>query len=330
MAADIGGTKTDLALFGIVNDRLEEICSKQYKNALFSGIEEAIEKFLRDAGCGKDIDAAVLGVAAPVEGERSRLTNLDWEIDSARVSRRFSIPSIKIVNDLVATAMGLVMLRGDHLECIQEARPRLGNGAIIAPGTGLGEAIIFFDGIMPRPSASEGGHTDFAPRTPVEMGLFAYLNDIYGHVSYERVLSGHGLKNIYDFLTVFNGIPGRIKARFQSEDPPAVITDEARRGDKVCAEALDIFVSILGAEAGNLALKSMAVSGVYVCGGIAPKILDEIKRGGFVEAFRAKGRFFEFMKSLPVNVVVNPRTALLGAAKLAGRLVIKEKLKIEH
>lgn len=323
LAGDVGGTKTDLGLFSVEEALIRPVREKKFINKDHKGPLEVIEEFLGETGA-EGIAAATLGVAAPVTENRATLTNISWDIDGEEIKKRFAIKKVELINDLVATGWGLPLLSGADFFMLQEGRPRRANAALIAAGTGLGESILFWDGKTHVPAATEGGHTDFAPRDTIETGLLTYLIKKYGHVSYERVLSGTGLKNIYDFLKEVSGreeSPG-LKARFEKEDPASVISDEAINAtDETCQKALEQFISIYGAEAANLALKALAVGGVYVGGGIAPKIVEALKGGGFIKAFTDKGRFKGFLSDIPVYVILNARTALFGAAHHAARFV---------
>lgn len=322
LAGDIGGTKTYLGLFVREGDRLEAVREGAFVNSDFKDQMEIIGDFLDREVIG-NIAGATFGIASPVFGGRCRLTNLHWVIDSGRIGKRFKIGRVELINDLVATALGMGYLYEDEFMVLQKGRPVAGNSALIAAGTGLGECMLFWDGKAHIPSASEGGHADFAPRGVLEMELLQYLMKAYGrHVSYERVLSGQGLKNIYDFLVAGRKgqAPARLRKGFESGDAASLIAQEAMRGsNRDCALAIELFASIYGAEAGNLALKCMASAGVYVGGGIAPKILKALKgRGGaFIRSFRDKGRFEGYLGGVPVKVILFDRTALLGAAARA-------------
>ncbi|MBI5599053.1 MAG: glucokinase [Deltaproteobacteria bacterium] len=324
LAGDMGGTKTDLGLFEIAAGVLRPVKEARFENSLYGSPEDVIAEFLksaREAGVTGEIAAASIGVACPVEGDSARLTNLDWTISAGRLKKRFKIKNVRLINDMVATAYGLAFLKkGDYITLQAGTAGREGNAVVIAPGTGLGEVIIFRGkDDSSAPSPSEGGHADFAPQSRREIELLVYLMERFGHVSYERVVSGPGLKNIYDFVTRDGGVSQAIKKRFEREDPSFVITDEARKkkGDRACREALEIFVSVLGAESGNLALKSLATGGVFVAGGIAPAIADTLKKSLFIKAFRDKGRFMGLLSKIPVHVLLNPRCALSGAANHA-------------
>ncbi|HHL40281.1 MAG TPA: glucokinase [Deltaproteobacteria bacterium] len=319
LAGDIGGTKTNLGVFELGGAGPVPVEERRYSNGEYAGFEDLLARFLADAARGIEFTACAFGVAATVEDRsRCRLVNIDWAIDGEALSRRFGLGPVALLNDLAATAWGLEGLGEDDLEPLQKAPAREGNAALIAAGTGLGEAILFRHGSRLIPSASEGGHCDFAPRDETETELLAYLKGRFGHVSYERVVSGPGLKNIYDFLRTVEGLdePEELARRLAGEDPPSVIADEAIRGvHPICVEALRIFVSVYGAEAGNLALKSLATGGLYVGGGIAPRIIEALRNGPFIEAFTDKGRFRDVLSRIPVHVVMNPKTALLGAAR---------------
>ncbi|MBI5903840.1 MAG: glucokinase [Deltaproteobacteria bacterium] len=316
LAGDVGGTKTYLGLFVRDGDCLEAVREGAFGNSDFKDHMEIIGDFLDREVIG-DIASASFGIASPVFGGRCRLTNLHWVIDAGRIGKRFKIGRVELINDLVATAWGMGYLHEDEFKVLQKGRPVAGNAALIAAGTGLGECMLFWDGKAHIPSASEGGHADFAPRSGLEIELLQYLIKTYGHVSYERVLSGQGLKNIYDFLTARRNAPApeRLRKGFESGDAASVVAQEAMRGnDKDCALALELFASVYGGEAGNLALKCMASAGLYVGGGIAPKMLKALEGGAFIRSFRDKGRFEGYLGRVPVKVILFDRTALLGAA----------------
>lgn len=324
LAGDIGGTKSYLGLFISKDGALTQIDEERYINKDFSSVEDVLVAFKKRVGRRK-ITSSSLGVACPVVENRCTLTNMTWDIDAEELREVLGIPVLAVINDLVATGWGVKLLGTDDLYTLQEGYKRNGNAALIAAGTGLGEAILFGDGESSFPSGSEGGHTDFAPRNDVEIELLNSLRAEYGHVSYERILSGPGLKTLYDFFRARSGkpVPERMEKRFVSgESAASVVSSEALSGgDEEAIASLKLFISIYGAEAGNLALKSMATAGVYIGGGIAPKILDAIKADStFIDSFTDKGRFKEFMERLPVYVILNEKTALLGAALHASLL----------
>ncbi|MEK7773377.1 MAG: glucokinase [Deltaproteobacteria bacterium] len=334
LAGDIGGTKTYLGLFAWKDDCLEAVKEGAFVNADFKDHMEIIENFLGGEETGRIVSAS-FGIASPVFGGRCRLTNLHWVVDAAEIEKRFKIGHVELINDLAAAAWGMGRLQEDELRVLQEGRPGAGNSALIAAGTGLGECVLFWDGKAHIPSASEGGHADFAPRSALEIELLQYLMKAYGHVSYERVLSGPGLKNIYDFLAAKRNasVPERLRKNFDSGGAASVIADEGMRGgDKDCVLALEIFTSVYGAEAGNLALKGMASAGIYIGGGIAPKILKALEGegGAFIGSFRDKGRFEEYLRGVPVKVILFDRTALLGAASRAAGLATGFKKRIRE
>ncbi len=320
LAGDIGGTKTFLALFAEDGAALRPVKEASFVNSGFSGPEEIIGEFLEK---GEAVSAASFGIACPIEGNRCALTNLPWVVDGQELAGKFKIKRLSLINDLYAMAWGVGLLKDEDLFQLQTGILKKGNAALIAAGTGLGEAILFWDGKAFMPSPSEGGHADFAPRDRIEMELFDYLSGLYGHVSYERVLSGPGIADLYRFFRSRNGPePERLRERFEKEDAAAVVTDEAlKNGDKACKEALDLFISIYGAESGNMALKSLALGGVYIGGGIAPRILKAIIDGPFIESFRSKGRFEKLLSEVPVKVILNEKTGLLGAAVCSANLL---------
>jgi glucokinase len=322
LAGDIGGTKTALGLFdrtarGLVLLREETLTSRGFET-----LEIAIERFLA-AGPRPAIEAACLGVAGPVVDGRCVATNLPWVIDERRLAAAIPSRRVKLLNDLEVAAHGVLALGDAALHAVQPGTPRRGHKVLIAAGTGLGEALIVQDGERSLVVASEGGHADFAPRDSVEDDLLRFLRKEFGRVSLERVLSGPGLFNIYRFLrdTGWARESSEVALRMRAGDPSAVVTEMALAGrDPMCARALDIFVSVYGGEAGNLALRAMAVGGVFVGGGIAPRILPALTTGTFVSAFRDKGRLAPLMDTIPIRVVLDVRAPLLAAAELASAL----------
>lgn len=292
-------------------------------SAEFGSLEAVVRRFLGD-GPPSAIAAACFGVAGPVVDGRCVTTNLPWQLDEQSLAAAIPAQRVKLVNDLEAAGHGVLTLPPHELAPLQAGRPRKGNMVVIAPGTGLGEAILVWDGAGHRVIPSEGGHAEFGPRNDLEIDLLRFLRKEFGHVSYERVLSGPGLFNIYRFLrdTGVAPEPDWLGERLAGGDPSAVVSEVALTGrDPLCARALDLFVSILGSEAGNLALKALAVGGVFVGGGIAPKISAKLAEGGFLAAFRDKGRCRDLMESIPVYLVLNPLAPLLGAAHVARALL---------
>ena len=322
LAGDIGGTNTRLGLFSVSRGRYRLLCGETFPSQKYDGLETIVRKFLRDQ---KTIDAACFGVAGPVIKGMVKTTNLPWTIQATSLEKTLDLPRIGLVNDLIANAYGIFLLKKNDFGTLNVGRVKQGSSALIAAGTGLGQAILFWDGKRHIPSPSEGGHTEFGPKTLLEMDLSHYLFDRFGHVSYERVLSGPGLLNIYQFLREsgkYGREPAWLSARMEQEDTAKVITETARLGkNRMCAMALDLFASIYGAAAGNLALQVMSVRGIYVGGGIATNIFWKLKDGTFMKAFRNKGRLSEVVADIPVKVILNDRTALLGAAYGAVKLL---------
>ncbi|MCF8024484.1 MAG: glucokinase [Desulfobacteraceae bacterium] len=322
LAGDIGGTKTELAVYASQNGLCRPLVKEKFPSRDYSGLEAIIEKFL--SGHDLPIDRAAFGVAGPVVGGRAKITNLPWVMEESALAQTLGIQSVCLLNDVTAFANAVAVLTEDDLRVIQEARPETGGTmAVVAPGTGLGEAFLTWDGAGYRAFASEGGHTDFAPAGPEQTGLLAFLANRYDHVSYERVCSGMGLINIYAYLkhTGHTGNPDCPAEQIPAEQDPV---PEIIRGalDKnqpcgLCRKTLEMFVTVLGAEAGNMALKTMATGGIYLGGGIPPRILPLLESGVFLEAFVRKGRMSELMKKIPVYVILHSEAALLGAARHA-------------
>ena len=322
LAGDIGGTKTRLGLFTVAKERFHLLFEKTFLSENYRGLEKILREFLSEQ---KEIDVACFGVAAPVTGRIIRLTNLPWVIDTPSLQKELPIRKVEIINDLVANAYGISVLKKSDFEVINIGQIRKGNAALLSAGTGLGEAILFWNGKQHLPSPSEGGHADFAPRNHLEIELLQYLLDRFGHVSYERVLSGTGLFYIYQFLKdskKFGHEPKWLSKEMKQRNPAAVISEMARqKKNRLCTMTLDIFTSIYGAAAGSLALHALALGGVYIGGGIAPKIIWKLKDGTFMKAFKDKGRYSDFLSQIPVKVIMNERTVLLGAAFRAKNLL---------
>ena len=319
LAGDIGGTKTNLGLFDVDGSALKLRRFDSYPSRNYPGLESIIEEVRGCAGPGS-VEAGCFGIAGPVVDGRSVTPNLPWVVASQVLAERLSLASVTLINDLEATAHGIAELKPEELVTLNEGEPEIGNAALIAAGTGLGAAGLFWNGERHVPLASEGGHMDFAPRDQLEMELLAYHLTKSPHVSVERVLSGPGLHNIYDFLRSVNYAEEspEVGARFAGHDPSSVIANAAiARESDLCVKALDMFVSIYGATAGNFALVLKAIAGVYIGGGIAPKIIEKLKDGTFMKAFTAKGRLAPLLEAVPVRVIMNDKTALLGAARVA-------------
>ncbi len=343
LAGDIGGTKTNLALYDWTTERVDPIRLETFHSADYKSLEEILVEFLTppkpptplvdaDGGTKQEeparepikLAAACFGVAGPVIENHSHTTNLPWVVDGAAIAKQFDIPRVQLLNDLEATAYGILWLRPDELEVLNPGTPPRKRQALtlIAAGTGLGEGILFWDGKSHRPMPSEGGHTDFAPNNDYEIELLRYLRSQYLHVSYERLVSGPGLHAIYEFIRdTKKNEPTWLAEKIKVGNPAAEIAEAGLKGQaEIAQQALDLFASIYGAEAGNLALKALSLDGVYVAGGIAPKLIKKLKDGTFMKAFTNKGRYKRLLSNIPVKVVMNQETGLLGAASVAGAL----------
>jgi glucokinase len=320
LSGDIGGTKTRLAVFDVRGTHLESLVERTYPSGEYASLNAIIEDFLR-AGETRP-DAAAFGIAGPVRDNAVDVTNLPWRISAAEIAARFHIPRVALLNDLEANAWGLRALDEKDFHTLNTGVENPdGNAAIIAAGTGLGEAGLYRDGAHFRPFATEGGHTGFSPGSDLEIELLRFLMARYGHASWERLVSGPGLVTIHDFLVHYrkHTVADWLRDDMQENDPAAAISRAAQSGrDALCVEALELFVHLYGVEAGDLALKMMASGGVYIGGGIAPKILEQLESGTFMAAFRAKGRMQSLLEQMPVRVILNDRTALYGSAVYAG------------
>ncbi|MGA2537870.1 MAG: glucokinase [Terracidiphilus sp.] len=318
LAGDVGGTKVDLALYDFTNGKLAHTRDKVYRAKDYPGLEVIVKDFL---GADK-VTAACFGVPGPVRDGRLRLTNLPWTLDSRELAAGLDIPHVFLINDLEANGYGVAELSSDQIYTLAEGdSSQIGNRALIAAGTGLGEGLLIWNGRTHIPYPSEGGHTDYAPRNEDEIDLLRFLKEKYnGRVSFERVVAGMGMTNIYEFLREVRGVeePAWLAARMASEDPNAVITELALSAkSEICEKAMNMFVSAYGAEAGNLALKVLSVGGLYVGGGIAPRILEKLKDGTFMKSFTDKGRLSQLLINMPVRIILESRAALLGAAAYA-------------
>ncbi len=323
LAGDIGGTKTNLALFSVHGDKLHIEKLKKFSSKSYSGLVPVLEDFLAETH--PVIESACFGIAGAVVDGKVRTPNLPWMVDIAELRRALKLEIVTLLNDLEAAGYGIFTLENDELFTLNEGTMRhAGNKALIAAGTGLGQAILHDDGRRFHPSASEGGHGDFAPRNELEIELLRHLIGRFGHVSYERVVSGPGLFNIYRFLKDVHGLeePTWLSQRLETaDDSSAEISKAGLLGEAaICVEALQLFVNVYGAEAGNLALRAKAVRGLYIGGGIAPKILEKLKDGTFMKAFLDKGRYTDLLRAVPVQVVLNEQAALKGAAYYAAYL----------
>ncbi len=321
LAGDIGGTKTNLALFEIENGKLEKQLQWQFASREFSSFSDVISAFEKESSTF-DIDGACFGIAGPVINGRCRTTNLPWDINTVDLQKHLNIDKVRLMNDLEATAYGMLYLNDDEFINLNPTGRKVeGNRAVIAAGTGLGEAILYHDGSEYNPIGTEGGHCDFAPVTTQQDELLKWMRNRYpGHVSFERILSGPGIYMLYEFLseTNFAPQPSSMLQLSQNEDKSAMVSKCAlKERDPLCLEALRLFAEIYGAEAGNLALKSLSLGGVYIGGGIAPKILPILTNHYFMDGFVSKGRFEELLRGMEVKIALNQETALLGAAHFA-------------
>lgn len=323
LAGDVGGTKVHLELYNFANGRLQPVRDEKFAAHNFVSLDEVVNKFLAEGEENRDeIIAACFGCPGPVRNGRLKLTNLPWTLDTRDLVRSLRIPHISLINDLEANGYGIPELAPESIFTLHSGNPsEEGHCGLIAAGTGLGEALLIWDGKQHRPIPSEGGHCDFAARNRREVALLEYLHDqLNGRVSWERVVSGLGIKNVYAFLRDVEKIdePDWLRDRMLAEDPNAVIGQCAEDGSSwLCFETMKIFSAAYGAEAGNVALKVLAAGGIYLGGGIAPKVLKTLKTGAFMQAFLDKGRLSPLLESIPVRVILDDRCALLGAAAYA-------------
>lgn len=321
LAGDIGGTKTNLALYKVEDKTLIIQSKHEFDSRDFGSLIDIIVAFETQTSMPK-IDAACFGIAGPVIEGRCRTTNLPWDISTSDLQEHLNIDKVRLMNDLEATAYGMLYLPEDEfVDLNPTGRAFDGNRAVIAAGTGLGEAILFYDGKAYHPIGSEGGHSDFAPVTTQQDELLRWMRKRFpGHVSYERILSGPGVYTLYEFLKESGYAPESASMMQipKGKDRSAMVSECAfNEKDPLCMESLRLFAEIYGAEAGNLALKSMSLGGVYIGGGIAPKILPFMTNGHFMNGFANKGRFEEMLRGVQVKISLNPETALLGAARFA-------------
>ncbi len=320
LAGDIGATKTTLAIVSPETGARHPLAEATFASQAYTSLTQLAAEFLRQAG--QHVESACFGVAGPVVNGRASITNLPWEIETAELSRSLGIMTVQLINDLQAIATAVPHLQADDTYTLNPGRPvEHAAIAVIAPGTGLGEGFLIWDTVRGRYQAhpSEGGHASFAPSNALEEGLLSFLRERYGHVSYERVCSGIGMRNIYQYLKASGQAdePQWLAERLAAaEDPNPIIVEAAldtTRPCPLCALTLDTFISILGNEAGNLVLKVLATGGVYLAGGIPPRILPELEKE-FLKSFCHKGRFSDLLSQVPVHVIINPKVALLGAA----------------
>jgi glucokinase len=322
LAGDVGATNSRLAIVDVTAGGAEILHRARFSSQDFPGLGPIVRRFLADAG--NVVDRAAFGVACPVIDGNCTTLNLPWTISAPLLAREIGISRTALINDLQAVGHGLSWLRPEELVTLQSGEPDpRGVVAILAAGTGLGEAFLVWEGDRYQVHVSEGGHASYAPNGALERGLLGFLHDEFGHVSRERVLSGPGLVSIYRYLALSGHAPETVgvQSEMKQEDPAAVISRHALAGtDALCVKALDVFAGAYGAQAGNLALTVMATGAVYLGGGIAQRIVRKLGDGTFVSAFNAKGRLAGLLVKIPVHVIVNPNAGLLGAASVAARL----------
>ncbi|MBZ5703605.1 MAG: glucokinase [Acidobacteriia bacterium] len=318
LAGDVGGTKANFALFSREGKRLAPLWVKSFSSQAFLNLESLLAELPLDP---KKIACACFGVPGPVICGVAKGCNLAWAADAAGLRRALGIPSVYVINDLEAMAYGIAELTADQFLVLNEGQDRgAATAALLAAGTGLGEALLYWDGMRHVAIPCEGGQADFAPRNALEFQLLEYLREKFGHASWERVLSGPGLCNIYSFLR--DGGYGEesawVREQMRERDPASVIAEAGLGKDcALCARALELFVSLYGAEAGNLALRAVAVGGIFIGGGIAAKMASKLAGGGFLEAFLAKGRMAPMLSKVAVRVILEEKTPMLGAARFA-------------
>jgi glucokinase len=321
LAGDVGGTKSNLAILSVNDDTLGMERNRRFPSADYPSLNTIIHEFLRHEN--GELIAACFGVPGPVKDGRAKATNLSWGVDAAEIEKEFSIPQVSILNDLEANAYGIGELSPHDFAVIQQgsAEPE-GNRCVVSPGTGLGEGGLYWDAKRKkyRVWACEGGHADFGARNELEIALLEYLIERYGHVSSERVVSGMGIENIYEFLrdTGRGRELPEVAAEMEKSGVGFTISRYADSGEcQMCAQTIEIFISAFGAEAGNMALKTMATGGVYLGGGIPAKIFNKARCATFIQSFNDKGRLSALMQTMPVKIVLNDQAALLGAASFA-------------
>jgi glucokinase len=320
LAGDLGGTKTLLGLFERAKQRPRPVVARAYPTEGFDSFTAVLDAFALDIGEPLAIEAAAVGVAGPVVDQHARLTNILWDVSAAQIGRHLDVRRVALLNDLEAMATGVALLEGDEIVMLQRGEPNAsGNAAVIAAGTGLGQAYLHRVNGRLLPVPSEGGHADFAPRTDREYELVRMLRELYSRAEVEQVLSGPGLVNIHR-LTHGGGSCASVDGVAASDKPAAISEAALRRQCGRCEEALDMFVDAYGAEAGNLGLRGVATAGVFVGGGIAPKILPALQNGRFMQAFRAKAPMADLVAAMPVSVIVKQDAGLLGAAIAAQEL----------
>jgi glucokinase len=318
LAADVGGTKTEFALFQIKDGKLVSLKNQRYPTSDHRSFVKAIHEFHQDKSLV--INCACLGVAGTVDGDKVSGTNFAWKIDAKKLEKDLKIKKVLLINDLQANAYGLSALKKSDFDILCKGEKNEGNTVVISPGTGLGEAGLFWDGSKYNPYATEGGHCNFAPRTDLDLELFKFLNKKFDHVSWERVISGMGIMNIYEFLRQFRKKkePKWLTGQLKTDNSAKVISSAAlEKKDKICEETIQLFLKYLAVESSELALKAKATGGIFIGGGIVPKILPLIDKKEFLENFINVGRMKNLLKSISVKIVLNDKTALMGAAYYA-------------
>ena len=319
LTGDIGGTKTELAYFEAVDGRLELGEHERYPSRDHTTLDEIVASFVAEHPA--PIERAAFGIAGPVVKGHATTTNLPWTVEADSLAHLLQLDHVALINDLEAVAYGTTMLGADDVVVLNRGRwDAAGTVAVIAAGTGLGEAGLWFDGRQHWPFSGEGGHCEFAPRDELELDMLRFMQAEFGHVSYERILSGPGLVNVYRFLrdTGRGSEPSWLADELRQDDAAAAISAAGVAGTSpLCVQALHVFVSVYGAQAGNLALTINSAGGVFIGGGIAPKILPVLQLPLFMQSFTSKGRLSEILEAMPVKVIVNSTTPLLGAARAA-------------
>ncbi|HVI09607.1 MAG TPA: glucokinase [Candidatus Binatia bacterium] len=314
LAGDIGGTNARLACFQAQNGHLRLLAERTFPSREYSGLSDIVCQFLEDASARPDL--ACFGIAGPVRNGRVETSNLPWTIEQSGLARQIDLPGTWLINDLEANAWGIGALAPEDVVGLNEVPLAAANQAVIAPGTGLGEAGIYWNGSRHEVFASEGGHADFAPQGELQIELLRYLEAKFAHVSYERILSGPGLVNVYEFLAEKSGATDALN--IATGDAAAAVSRAAiEGGSRIAEQALELWLAVYGAEAGNLALKIMATGGIFLSGGISPKILPRLKGPWFMQGFLAKGRLRPLLENIAVRVVINDKVGLLGAARCA-------------
>ncbi|KAA9040612.1 glucokinase [Ginsengibacter hankyongi] len=319
LAGDIGATKTNLALIKSDGNNITTIHEAHYKSVDYKNIIELADIFIKNFPLP---DVICFGVAGPVLNGHAKLSNLAWEVDSDELSKHFGIKKIKLINDLEATAYGLALLNDKDIMPLNTGSDVAGNAAIIAPGTGLGEAGLYYDGNCYHPFATEGGHSDFAPRNQFDFELYTFLQKKFEHVSWERLICGPGIVNIYEFLRdeKKRDEPNWLKEKFKNDNLPAVISTHVTEC-KICKETMDWFIQFLAYESANLVLKLKATGGLFIGGGIVPQIISLFQDNQFYSSFCNSGRLNYLLEKVPIKIILNNKTALLGTAYYGSHLI---------